>query len=228
MKLKKVMKRFILIFFGIGIFVALMFVGINIYVRLTAKQKIITMEEARKLQEVDCIIVLGASVTNGDTPSLMLEDRLKTGIALYYEGCSPKLLMSGDHGELYYDEVNVMKNYAKDAGVPSDDVFMDHAGFSTYESMYRAREVFGAKKVIIVTQKYHLPRALHIAESMGLEAYGVACEDIRYAGQTMRDVREFLAIGKDFFTSIFKPEPTLLGGKIDLGGSGDVTNDKKD
>ncbi len=225
MKGKNIIKRLFIFLFGIGILVALLFVGINIYVRLTTIDDIITIEEAVKLDDVDCILVLGASVTPDDQPSVMLEDRLKTGIELYKAGCCSKLLMSGDHGGLYYDEVNIMKDYAKEAGVPSGDIFMDHAGFSTYESMYRAKKIFDAEKVVIVTQKYHLPRALHIAKSMGIEAYGVACEDIRYAGQTMRDIREFLAIGKDFFNSIIKPKPTLMGGKIDLRGSGDVTND---
>lgn len=225
-KLLRVLKWTILVpvFACVAGFVVLCIV--NLYMTQSVKKRMLTVEEAQTLTDVDCIIVLGASVRNGTTPSPMLADRLDRGIELYGRGCSPKLLMSGDHGGIYYDEVNVMKNYAKDKGVPSEDIFMDHAGFSTYESMYRANAVFGAKKVIIVTQKYHLSRALYIAKKMGMDAYGVAAEDIRYSGQTKRDIREFFARGKDYVSCIVKPEPTIVGGYISLDGSGDVTNDK--
>lgn len=200
--------------------------GVNLYMKQSVKNRILTIEEAAELTDVDCILVLGASVY-GTTPSPMLADRVQRGVDVYeaYNG-STKLLMSGDHGGEYYDEVNVMKNYAKDEGVPSEDIFMDHAGFSTYDSMYRAKSVFGAKKVIIVTQRYHLYRAVYIARHLGLDAYGVAAEDIRYSGQTKRDVREFFARGKDFVGTFIKPKSKIDGGHIDLSGSGDVTNDK--
>ena len=144
---------------------------------------------------------------------------------MYKGGAAPKILMSGDHGQVEYDEVNAMKKYAMDAGIPSEDVFMDHAGFSTYESMYRAKEVFGAKKIIIVTQEYHLYRAIYAAERMGMEAYGVNADYRTYSGQLMRDVREVLARVKDWLTAECKPLPTYLGEQIDIGGNGDVTND---
>ena len=118
-----------------------------------------------------------------------------------------------------------MKKTAVEAGVPSGDVFMDHAGFSTYDSMYRAKEVFQAKRVIIVTQRYHLYRALYIAEQIGLEAWGVAAEDVAYAGQSGREVREILARIKDIGYCMIKPEPTYLGEAIPVTGNGDQTND---
>lgn len=201
--------------------------GINMYVKNYAKDKILTANQAAELREVDCILVLGASVWNGNTPSPMLSDRLDKGVELYNLSVSPKMLMSGDHGGQYYDEVNVMKQYAKDKGVPSSDIFMDHAGFSTYESMYRAKEVFQAKKVVIVTQEYHLPRAIYIAEKLGLDAYGVATDPITYGGQKKRDLREILARDKDFLMSIVKPKPTIVGSTIALSGDGDITNDKE-
>ena len=135
-------------------------------------------------------------------------------------------MMSGDHGRVNYDEVNAMKAYAVENGVPSEDVFMDHAGFSTYETVYRAKEIFGADKVIIVTQEYHLYRALYIAEALGIEAYGVSADLNRYGGQTMRDIREVLARCKDFAMCLFKPEPTYLGEAIPVSGNGDLTNDR--
>ena len=134
--------------------------------------------------------------------------------------------MSGDHGREHYNEVGAMKNYALERSVPSENVFMDHAGFSTYETMYRAKEIFKAKKVVIVTQEYHLYRALYIARQLGLEAYGVAADVRTYGGQSMRDAREVLARCKDFALCLFKPEPTYLGDPIPVSGNGDVTNDE--
>jgi vancomycin permeability regulator SanA len=159
----------------------------------------------------------------------MLEDRLLQGVELYYNGASGKLLMSGDHGREEYDEVNVMKGFAVDSGVEADTVFMDHAGFSTYESMYRARDVFGVNKVIIVTQKYHLYRAVYNARKLGLDAYGVAA-DCQYNYdifvRTYNNSREALARCKDFIWCIFKPEPTYLGEAIPIYLSGELTDDK--
>ena len=140
-------------------------------------------------------------------------------------GAAPKLLMSGDHGRTNYDEVAAMKQFAINAGIPSENIFMDHAGFSTYESIYRAKEIFQAKKIIIVTQEYHLYRALYIADQLGVEAWGVSADYRSYTGQTSRDIREFLARVKDFATGIFKPEPTYLGEAIPISGNGNLTND---
>lgn len=201
--------------------------GIYIYVKQDVNPYILTEEEAAGLSDVDCIIVLGASVKNGDTPSPMLRDRLDKGIELYQSGCAPKLLMSGDHGSEYYNEVGVMKKYAMEEGVASEDVFLDHAGFSTYESMYRAKKIFGAKRVIIVTQEYHLTRAVYNARKLGLDAYGVAAKNVKYGGQFPRNVREYLAIGKDFCMTFLKPEPTLLGSPISLDGNGNITDDEE-
>jgi vancomycin permeability regulator SanA len=178
------------------------------------------------LKDVDCILVLGAGVREDGTPSLMLNERLELGIALYQSGASQKLLMSGDHGRKDYDEVNTMKGYALSQGITSEDVFMDHAGFSTYESIYRAKEIFQAKKIIIVSQEYHLYRALYIADKFGIEAYGVAAKGEEYQGQTYREFREILARNKDFLSVIFRPKPTYLGEAIPVSGNGDVTNDE--
>lgn len=177
-------------------------------------------------ETADCILVLGCGVREDGTPSNMLEDRLKTGISLYKKGAAPKIIMSGDHGRTNYDEVNLMKQYAIDRGVPSEDIFMDHAGFSTYESMYRARDIFEVGSVIIVTQEYHLYRALYDAEKLGLTAYGVPSDLRNYPGSTGREIREILARNKDFLYCIFFPKPTYLGEAIPVSGNGNITNDK--
>ncbi len=199
---------------------------INGYVKKTSEKWILSIDEAKELENTDCILVLGAAVKNNERPSAMLNDRLETGIELYNQNVSDKILMSGDHGRKDYDEVNVMKNFAINSGVPSEDIFMDHAGFSTYESMYRAKEVFEADKIVIVSQKYHLYRAIYIARSLGIEAYGVPSDVREYRGQKYRDLREAVARVKDFFNVIIKPEPTYLGEAIPVSGNGDLTNDK--
>ncbi len=199
--------------------------GINAYVKHTGGIMIVAPEDISATTEYDCILVLGCGVKSNGQPSDMLADRLRRGVELYKSGIAPKILMSGDHGRVEYNEVGVMKRYATDAAVPSEDVFMDHAGFSTYESIYRAHSIFGAKKILIVTQEYHLPRALYIAKSFGLQAQGVAADYRSYNGQTGRDVREVLARVKDFATSLFHPKPTFLGTGISISGNGDLTND---
>ena len=152
----------------------------------------------------------------------MLAERLDRGIALYEAGAAPKLLMSGDNGQVEYNELAAMADYALAKGVPSYDIFLDYAGFSTYESVYRAKEIFQAKKIIIVTQEYHLYRALYIADAMGLDAYGVSCDTQVFSGQINRDIREILARNKDFLTSIFKPKPTYLGDPVPVSGPGNL------
>lgn len=199
--------------------------GINSYVKGIGEKYIILPEQAAELKDVDCILVLGCKVKDNGDPSDMLADRIRRGIELYESGAAPKIIMSGDHGQADYDEVNTMKQIAVDNGVPSIDVFMDHAGFSTYESIYRAKEIFGVEKMIIVTQDYHLYRALYIAESFGIEAYGVNADYREYWGQSKRDAREIFARFKDFATVTLKPEPTYLGETIDISGDGNLTND---
>lgn len=197
---------------------------INIYVIGTTNHRII--KDVNTLtKDIDCIVILGAGVW-GDKPSPMLQDRLDEGIRLYKEGKAPKIIMSGDHSGQYYDEVNIMKQYAINKGVPSEDIFMDHAGLSTYESIYRAKEIFNAKNIIIVTQKYHLYRALYIANQLDVNAQGVNSDPRKYAGQLYREFREILARNKDVLNCIIKPEPTFLGEPIPVSGNGDVTNDK--
>ena len=199
--------------------------AINFFVKIVTKNRILKKEEDSKLENIDCIIVLGAGIW-GDKPSPMLEDRLKEAISLYNQNVSSKIIMSGDHGKEDYDEVNIMKEYAIEQGVASEDIFMDHAGFSTYESMYRAKEVFEANKIVIVTQKYHLYRALYIAKQLGIEAYGVNSDPRKYVGATYREAREIIARDKDFIKCIFKPQPKYLGKTIPVNGDGNITNDK--
>ncbi len=226
MNAKKILIAFAIVGVCIVIAVFIAIFSLNAYVKSASDDYIITPNEATNIKDADCIIVLGCQVKDNGEPSSMLGDRLKRGIDLYKSGAAPKIIMSGDHGQKGYDEVNTMKQVAVDAGIPSEDIFMDHAGFSTYESMYRTKEVFKADKIIIVTQEYHLYRSLYIADKLGLDAYGVSADYRAYFGQSYREVREILARCKDFVKTIFKPEPTYLGDAIPVSGNGDITNDQ--
>lgn len=222
--MKKAVKIIIVILVLLFVVAATAAFSVDSFVKAKAKERIITAEEATQISDADCIIVLGCRVWSDNTPSAMLSDRLKRGVELYKAGAAPKLLMSGDHGREDYDEVNVMRKYAEDEGVDSKDIFTDHAGFSTYETMYRAKEVFKAKKVIIVTQSYHLYRAVYDAVKLGLEAVGVVSYERDYdSKQPYRDIREIAARCKDFIYCIFKPKPTYLGKVIPINGDGEMS-----
>lgn len=219
---RKIRKLLIVLLAAAVLCAAFIFIP-NLLVVNTAKNSIITPEKAAECTAADCIVVLGAGVRNGK-PTSMLRDRLLTGISLYENGAAPKIIMSGDHGTADYDEVNVMKSFAVERGVPDEDIFMDHAGFSTYDTVYRAKAIFEADSVIIVSQKYHLYRAIYTAEKLGIKAVGVSADLNTYAGQAKRDLREILARDKDFFKCIIKPEPTYLGEKIPVSGNGNQTD----
>ena len=222
--MKRKGKRIITVLISAAVLLLAVIFVPNFIVVSKAKNDIISLEEAESLADTDCAVILGAGVRNGE-PTPMLKDRLLTGIDLYKSGAVKKLIMSGDHGSEDYDEVNIMKSFAVDNGVPDEDIFMDHAGFSTYETVYRAKEIFEADNIIIVSQEYHLYRALYIAEKLDVKAVGVSADLRTYRGQKMRDLREILARDKDFFNCIIKPEPTYLGEKIPVSGNGNLTND---
>lgn len=232
--LPKWLKRTLQIFVFAGIAGLLLVAGLNLWVMGNARSLIYDISSQgdpyneenpyRFSESHDYIIVLGAGLRD-NTPSPMLKDRLEKGISLYKAGAAPKLLMSGDHGRTGYNEVQVMKQYAIDAGVPSEDIFMDHAGFSTYESMIRARDIFGVTSPIVVTQKYHLYRAVYIGKSLGIPCLGVATDDFAYGGQFYRSLRECIARCKDILTTLLGAPPTYGGEQIPISGNGDITND---
>lgn len=219
------MKRIIKYIIVILILIVIILMVGNLYIIYITKNKIKTITEISNINDIDCIIILGAGVYN-NKPKPMLEDRLLTGISLYNNNISNKIIVSGDHGKTYYDEVNVMKDYLINSSIPSENIFMDHAGFSTYDSIYRAKEIFNVKKIVIVTQKYHLYRALYIANELDLDAYGVSADKREYHNQYQREIREILARTKDLIKCIFMPESTYTGEIIPISGNGDITNDK--
>jgi len=180
----------------------LLVLAIDAYVRRSGERGFVSREEAVATPS-DCILVLGAAVWEGDVPCPMLEDRLLEGIALYKAGAAPLLLLSGDANGSSGNETAVMRQYAIDAGVPEEDIFVDERGLCTYDSLYRARAVYQAERIVVVTQEYHLGRALYIAENMDLEAVGVNSDPRAYAGQLYHDMREIVARLKDFLLCEF-------------------------
>lgn len=220
---RSIVKRVMIIICAVIVLaVGYVIIGNALIVKLQGR-KIVSEADATKL-DAQCILILGAGVWSG-SPSPMLEDRLEEGISLYKQGVAPKIIVSGDHGQTDYDEVNVMKKYLVEAGIPDSDIFMDHAGFSTYESIVRAKHVFGVERMVVVSQKYHLYRALYICERNKIDAVGVNADPRLYAGQKMRDIREVAARHKDIISCFFKLKPKYLGDKIDITGDGNVTND---
>ena len=219
----KVVGRLLAAVLAIAFAVVLVFAGTNAAAILTTQDDIVDQQAAASF-DADAIIVLGASVHPDGTPSGILQNRLDDGIALYFAGAAPKIIMSGDNGTESYNECWAMKQYAISQGVPSEDVFCDHAGFSTYETMYRARHVFGAERIVVATQTYHLYRALYDAQGVGMEAIGVPSDYGEYANQSWYDIREVFARTKDFFQVLFSVPSTFVGDPISLDQSGDVTD----
>ena len=220
MNRKKKIFLIILILIILGCFSTLF---INLYMINKAKERIIDIDDVSKINDVDAIVILGCKAYS-DGPSLMLSNRLNKGIEVY-NVLNSKILLSGDHGTKEYDEVNIMRDYILNSNIKSEDIFLDHAGFNTYDSMYRLKYVFEAKKVIIVTQEYHMYRALYIANSLGIDAYGVVASDIPQKDIMLKNnIREILSRDWNFLKVIIRPESKYLGDVISLDGDGNVTN----
>ena len=220
--MKRKYKAVIFVVLGIVLLIGIAAVSLSVYMVKATEKNIFTADTFKNDEKADCILILGAGVKD-DKPKPMLRDRLLTGIELYKSGAAEKIIMSGDHGRADYDEVNVMRAFALEQGVSAEDIFLDHAGFSTYDSVYRAKNIFGAENIIIVSQKYHLYRALYISEKLDVKAAGVSADLNTYGGQLKRDIREIIARDKDFFKCIVKPEAEIMGDKIPLDGDGSIT-----
>lgn len=196
--------------------------GANGWVLHVGKGYMTTLEAA---EPAEAVMVLGAYVFPDGTVSDMLQDRLETALKVYQSGKAKKILITGDHGRVEYDEVNAMRRYLEEKGVPPEDLFMDHAGFDTYNSAYRAKAIFQVESAIIVTQRFHLPRALYIADRLGIEAQGIEADLHRYQKAEYYEFREMGARIKAFAEVLFHCRPVFLGETIPITGDGRVTND---
>lgn len=205
--------------------ILVMMIVTNGWIILSGRDHIVENADNLPERDYDAIIVLGARVLEDGSPSQMLEHRLDTGLELYEAGYSDKILVTGNNTEVHFDEVQVMREWYVDHGVPGEAIFEDHAGYSTYESMYRARDIFQIDTAIIATQGYHQSRALYIANGLGIDAWGVPSGGGDYDGQSRRDVREWFARTKDFGIMIYKPDPQVMGPATPISGDGTQTWD---
>ena len=203
-------------------------VGVSAAVCDKTEERILTLEMLKNAGEsYDCVLVLGCRVYSDGTPSPMLADRMETAVEVMGTGVSQRMVVSGDHRDDSYNEVKAMKSYAVERGIVPSAVFQDHDGYSTYESVWRVKEVFGAKRVVIVTQSYHLYRALYLAEKLGLEAVGVAADRQTYAKQPIYDFREIFARCKDVYLGLKQPKGEAPTIEVDLSGDGNTTHQSR-
>jgi vancomycin permeability regulator SanA len=223
--MNRLFRNTLIIMTAIGILTAIMILAVDYYVSKTGQKYLYEYEE---VPEADAIIVLGAYVFPDGRVSDMLADRLNYGYKLFDNNKSNRIIVSGDNGQVGYDEVNGMRQFLQSKGVPRENIFMDHAGFSTYDTLYRARDVFHVKKAIIVSQEYHLRRALYIAKKLGIEAYGVSSDTYIYPGMKYYRLMEVGARFKAFLqTEILKSKPKYLGDAIPIWKNGELTDDGK-
>jgi SanA protein len=223
MKIIKLFKKYKKIIFGFIVLIIIIIALINIYVNSKSKRYIYT-----RIEEVPACytaIVLGALVSNTGYPSKFLKDRMDVAIELYTGKKIKRFLLSGDHGRKNYDEVNSMKNYLLEKGINTEDIFLDHAGFDTYSTIVRAKEVFGVEKAIIVTQEFHLSRAVYIARSKGIEAYGIKADRQDYYSLVRLKIRETIAKVKAFSEVMINKKPRFLGNKIPITGDSKLSYD---
>jgi SanA protein len=208
--------------------ICLMILGINLYIIKSSEKYI--YKDISELPESDVVLVLGA-FTYKDRISLVLEDRVVSGIDILKQNKSKKILLTGDHSRNNYDEVNNMRKYVQKNAkwLDKNNIFLDHAGFDTYDSMYRAKEIFEIKKVIIVTQNFHINRSVFIARSLGIDAVGYSVNQDKYPDllQLKWKSREILSRVKAFRDVIFNSQPIFLGEKIPITGSGIKSWDQK-
>ena len=216
-------KKFFLMFIIIGILLLASCMIIGYHIKSSSKAFIYSSADSIPACYVG--MVLGAHVGKDGTPSLVLADRLNTALMLYQKGKIKRFLLSGDHGHKNYDEVNNMKNYLKEQGVPECDIFLDHAGFDTYNSMVRAKEVFQAKDMIIITQKFHLSRALYIARKKGLDVVGIDAGMTDKSPLKTLEFRESLTNLKAFWEILINKSPKFLGPKIPITGDSRLSYD---
>jgi len=217
------LKIFLIVLISIGSVFAVTVI-INVGMILAASKYVYT--DFDELPSRSTVLVLGSQI-RGRRLSPVLQDRVEAGISLMVSQKGKKLLLSGDHGQIYYDEVNAMRLYvlANAPAIPEEDIFMDHAGFNTWDSMHRARDVFEVKDLIIVTQEFHISRAVCMARSLGLDAVGYSVNQDRFSGKSLQAwrFREYFARIKAFFSIIFKPKPRYLGDVIPITGDGRAT-----
>ncbi len=201
--------------------------GINFYVIFSTSQYIFS--DIKDVPAKTCVVVPGAKVYGTETVSFVFRDRIEAGVTLYEKGICKKILISGDRGKPFYDEVNAANKYIRTMhNLSADDVFMDHAGFSTYDTMVRAKKVFCAEDAVVTSQQFHINRCVYIARAKGIDAVGYVSPEINPFRKRVKaswQVREFFARIKTFFLVMFDADARFLGEEIPVTGSGRATWD---
>jgi SanA protein len=217
-------KKYFKIFLYLAIIGLIAILSVHTYVKSTTKKHI--YYSMKKFPKNDIGIIFGAGIT-GDQPGKYLKDRLDAGILLYKSNRINKILLSGDNGSNKYDELTVMKNYCYRNGVDTNKIFIDYAGFDTYSTMYRAKHIFKIKKATLITQEYHLNRALYIGQKLGIKSVGYSANKGEYPGYTYVTMREYLSIFKSFFDVLRNRESKFLGDQIDTNGPSNYSKEDK-
>jgi vancomycin permeability regulator SanA len=198
-------------------------IGLNYYVKIFTNSY--RYNDPANVPPENVAIVFGAGVWADGTPSPMLADRVQAAVDLYKLGRIRKILMTGDNSSPYYNEVKAMMIYAEEKGVPNSDITLDYAGFSTYESCYRAKEIFGVKQAVLITQSYHLPRAVYTCRALGVEAVGLGTPDwgkFRNNSMIQYNTREVFAVVKALWeVHVTRPTPTFMGSFEGIPGTKD-------
>ncbi len=223
MKFIRLLKKYKNYILGFILLIIIIIASINIHINTKSKHYIYTKTE--DVPECYTAIVLGALVSNTGYPSSFLKDRMDVAIELYNTKKIKRFLLSGDHGRKNYDEVNSMKNYLLSKGINTEDIFLDHAGFDTYSTIVRAKEIFGVDRAIIVTQEFHLARAVYIARSKGIEAFGIKADRQNYYSLVRLKIRESIAKVKAFSEVMTNKKPRFLGNKIPITGDSKLSYD---
>lgn len=219
-------RRFLIFLLIVSVLGCVLVLAVDSYVAAIGRKAILLFDELSGQPQYDCVIVPGALVYDSGRPSAMLRDRLDMAVRIYESGVTDRILVSGDHGRVDYNEVGVMRQYLLDAGIPAEHVFMDHAGFDTYDTLYRAQLIFGVRRAVITTQDFHLIRALYIGQQLNLDLLGVDCGYVFSSEKSRYRVREYPARFKAFLDcEIFKSLPAYTGETIPITGSGWATVD---
>jgi SanA protein len=218
--LKKHFKKLlVLAVIGLAILIA-----VNYYVRSETKPLIYHYANGTPEEEVG--IIFGAGIRN-DRPSKYLKDRLDAGIELYKLKKINKILLSGDNGSDEHDELTVMKHYCYEHGVDTTKIFLDYAGFDTYSTLYRAKHIFRLKSAILISQEYHLNRAIYIGNKLGVNSVGLSANKGEYRNYNYVRFRECFTILKSVFDVARNRQPHFLGGEININGVSNYTKDDK-
>lgn len=218
------MKKYFKIFLYLIIIGLIAIISVNYYVKSSTKTKI--YYSLKKFPKNDVGIIFGAGI-NGDQPSKYLKDRLDAGIALYKAKRINKILLSGDNGREEYDELTVMKNYCFNHGVDTTKIFIDYAGFDTYSTMYRAKHIFKIKKAALISQEYHLNRAIYIGQKLGIKSFGFSANNGEYSGYKYVCFREYGSVFKSFLDVLRNREPYFLGNPININGPSNYSKEDK-